>query len=178
MTGKSDAPARIEGWEGALLRAIEARRQARFAWGRFDCCLFAADVLLAITGVDAFARFRGRYRSSGGARRVMKQAGYGDLLEAASDVLGDLGFGEVAPLSARRGDIVAIALSEGNAGADGGFSHALGVAMAGDCLAPMHRIGLARRPLTHVERAWAVPFPSRGRPVGEAAATAPAREGH
>ncbi len=158
MTGKMTPPARIEGWEGALLRFVEGCRSAPFSWGRFDCCLFAADALRAITGVDAFAPFRGRYRSGGGALRVMRRAGYDDLLGAASAVLGGLGLNEVAPLSARRGDIVAIALADGNAGAREGFSHALGVAMAGDCLVPMHRAGLARRPLTHVARAWHVPF--------------------
>jgi hypothetical protein len=51
---------RYEDWPQRLVAAIEAARGRPFSWGAMDCCLFAADVVLAMTGVDYAAGFRGR----------------------------------------------------------------------------------------------------------------------
>lgn len=45
-----------------------------FEWGRNDCCLFTVDAVLAMTGVDHGARFRG-YDSALGAERLLKANG-------------------------------------------------------------------------------------------------------
>jgi hypothetical protein len=57
-----------------------------FEWGKFDCALFAADCIIAITGVDIASELRGHYKSYNSARRIMRRtAGYG--LESLADKL-------------------------------------------------------------------------------------------
>lgn len=45
-----------------------------FEWGRNDCCLFTVDAVLAMTGVDHGAAFRG-YDSALGAERLLNANG-------------------------------------------------------------------------------------------------------
>ena len=40
-----------------------------------DCCSFAADCVLAMTGVDKMAGYRGGYKSAVGASRKLAKAG-------------------------------------------------------------------------------------------------------
>lgn len=54
---------------------IESRRQTPFAWGTNDCCMFAADWLLELTGVDHATKYRGKYEDEKGAARIIKKAG-------------------------------------------------------------------------------------------------------
>ena len=44
---------RLPDWTARLAGVIRAGEDAPFAWGTFDCCLAAADAMLATTGVDA-----------------------------------------------------------------------------------------------------------------------------
>lgn len=55
----------------SLARLLAERRAEPFAWGRFDCCLFAADAVAAQTGVDPAAGLRGRYATELQAQRVL-----------------------------------------------------------------------------------------------------------
>ena len=59
----------------ALPGLVEATRSIPFQWGKCDCCLWAADVVLALTGVDHAATFRGSYDSMRGAQRLLKSRG-------------------------------------------------------------------------------------------------------
>ncbi|MGF7180380.1 DUF6950 family protein [Tunturiibacter psychrotolerans] len=43
-----------------------------FKWGSNDCCLYAANAILACTGVDIASDFRGIYKSEFGALRAIK----------------------------------------------------------------------------------------------------------
>lgn len=68
--------------EHALLAAMAA--PAPMQWGRDDCALWCANILQAALGYDGAARFRGRYRSRSGAKRVLGKAGLGAALKAAA----------------------------------------------------------------------------------------------
>lgn len=46
-----------------------------FAWGSHDCLLLAADWCREHTGLDPAERYRGRYRTELGARRLLARAG-------------------------------------------------------------------------------------------------------
>lgn len=46
--------------------------------GHHDCCLFGAGAILAQTGVDIAAPWRGRYTTMAGGRRILRRAGYTD----------------------------------------------------------------------------------------------------
>lgn len=87
---------RFYDWPRRLEAQILASRNAKFEWGKSDCAMFAADAILAMTGVDLAADFRGKYSDEAGARGLFESA-----IAHASQVLPaiDLGF-------ARRGDLV------------------------------------------------------------------------
>lgn len=90
---------RFEDWPQRLDAEIERARSREFAYGAHDCCLFAADIVLAITGVDPAAHLRG-YTCAIAAARIV--AAHGSIEALASSLLGE----PVSPKSAQRGDIV------------------------------------------------------------------------
>jgi hypothetical protein len=89
---------RFNDWPDRLAAHIASAREAEFRWGSFDCALFAAGAIHAMTGVDLAADFRGKYSDEAGARALFSTA-----LDHASGMLPpvDLGF-------ARRGDLVLV----------------------------------------------------------------------
>ena len=72
-----------------------------FAWGSNDCCLFAADWVLAATGRDIAADYRGRYSTALPALRFVEVGGG---VEAMIERAGGT---PVHPSLARRGDVIA-----------------------------------------------------------------------
>lgn len=107
-------------WQAHFAAFVAERRAMPFAWGSNDCCLFAADAVLAMTGQDPAETLRG-YASAIEAARIVE--GRGGLREIATAALGD----EVAPAMAAIGDVVLIA----NEGRD-----LLAVCNGGTALAP------------------------------------------
>jgi hypothetical protein len=130
---------RIEGWEVRLAEAVAAAQSRPFAWGVHDCATWAFDVRQALTGLDAAAAWRGRYRTAVGSVRMLRRLGCQTTEDLARSIMG-------APLAsprlAQRGDIVLLA-------------GAVGICLGADCafLAPE---GLTFRPITETELAWRV----------------------
>jgi len=91
---------RREGWEHQLAECIDAGQQLPFCWGTHDCATFVANCLLAMSGSDFAAEFRGRYKTEKGAARAIRKK-YGSL-PAYLDTI----FERVSVTFARRGDIV------------------------------------------------------------------------
>lgn len=96
---------RRQDWQLRFAEFATARRSMPFEWGKNDCCLFAADAVLAMTGKDPAEPLRG-YSSALAAQRLIDEAG--GLHELASRFLGK----SVSPLMAGTGD-VALLLNEG-----------------------------------------------------------------
>lgn len=91
---------RLPDWPTRFAIAIESARNKPFEWGTNDCCMFAANVVLAITGVDPAQEVRGTYDSAITAATVIGRQG--GLENAISAVLG-------APIDvrmAKRGDVI------------------------------------------------------------------------
>ena len=84
-----------------LARFIEERRRIPFAWGSNDCCLFAADWVLAATGRDLAAEYRGQYATALGALRFVESAG------GVEGLVQRAGGRRVDAKLARRGDVIA-----------------------------------------------------------------------
>lgn len=87
-------------WPMRLDAAVRAATGRRFRYGSHDCCLFAADVVLALTGSDPAAELRG-YRGRRQALQILAREG--GLIPLVSRVL------DIAPQSAAmaaRGDVV------------------------------------------------------------------------
>lgn len=133
---------RVHDWPERLATAIEVAYAVPFAWGRQDCCLFAADVLLAITGVDFAAPLRG-YASEAEAKAIVDAHG-GSLAALVDSLLG--AERRVHPAHAWRGDPVLVELDAGPT---------LGVVLGATVAAAGAR-GLVAVPLRLATVAWAV----------------------
>lgn len=133
-------------WPSLLDEAINARRIAPFSWGRQDCCLFAADLIEAMTGHDLAKKFRGKYRTATGAAKVMQKAG--GLEKTIEKVTTDHGLTEYSALaSAQRGDLVLLEnVSDGPA---------LGVCI-GNKAAAAGAKGAIFVPMSFATRAWRI----------------------
>jgi len=131
---------RVDDWPRILNALLARAARDSFEWGRFDCVLFAADTVKALTGVDLAADFRGRYSTALEARRLIDRLG-GDLEEIVNERL---------PMQykafAGRGDI---ALIQSDAGP------ALGVVTGLQCAIPT-KTGLALFDVSTAWRAWRV----------------------
>lgn len=97
---------RLEGWDLLLSAFLLSRADTPFEWGVNDCALFAADAVLAITGTDIAASYRG-YTTAEEAQ---------DILDAHGGLQGlaTTGFGfepSENPLMAQRGDAVLMMLN-------------------------------------------------------------------
>ena len=66
---------RLTNWQTRLHDCIAEAQVRVFGWGVRDCCLFAADCVQAVTGIDHAADLRGTYSSAAGARRAMARLG-------------------------------------------------------------------------------------------------------
>jgi hypothetical protein len=93
---------RIVGWAEAMYAAIDAASQKDFAWGSHDCCMFAADILLAMTGVDYAGPVRG-YTTQEEAQAIID--GYGGM-EAMVTALIGVDSMDAKGKNVRRGDLV------------------------------------------------------------------------
>lgn len=99
---------RLPEWPGLLARHILDATDRVFEWGVHDCCVFAADGVLAITGCDPIARARGRYRDEKRAAVVVRDIGGMGVPEAAEVLMTEFGAPPVHPVFAQRGDLVLI----------------------------------------------------------------------
>jgi hypothetical protein len=100
---------RAHDWEIRLSEFLVENQDKPFVWNENDCCTFACNAALAMTGVDLAADFRGRYDSDlSAARVIIAFTSGGDLEDLAVKVAQQFGLEEVAPLFARRGDIVLV----------------------------------------------------------------------
>lgn len=131
---------RVHDWPEQLNDVIDAARKTPFEWGRHDCCLFAADAVQAITGVDHAADYRGAYKTARGAKRALRKRGF-DHIEQPLDAL----FLRVDCRLAGRGDLV---VTE----ADG---LAVGIHL-GSALAFVSQDGLEFLPVNRALMAWRV----------------------
>ena len=112
---------RFEDWPERLGRIVEDAHRP-FVWGEHDCCLFAANVVLELTGRDYAAELRGTYSSAKSAARVLK------WLNGVRGIAGNALGAEIPPLTAHRGDIVLIHTAE--------HGDTLAVCVGAHCVAP------------------------------------------
>lgn len=95
-----------QNWTQALAETIEAAKKRSFSWGKFDCCLFAAECVKAQTGVDPMPEFRGRYTTEVGAKRLLTKFG-------GIEKIMDSKFQRGCISSISRGDLVLIENQQG-----------------------------------------------------------------
>lgn len=130
---------RYPNWPHRLNAFIMDRVSAPFEWGSSDCCLFAADAVLAMTGVDLAENFRGYHTAAEAARLTAK---HGDVEGLATLALGE----PIDPRFAKRGDVVLIE-TQGRL--------ALAVCLGVDWIGQGERASVSG-PMTSAIKAWAV----------------------
>ncbi len=94
---------RLRDWQSKLAALIDERRDAPFSWGTNDCCIFAADAVLAQTGHDPAEGLRehrdakeaaGVLRAGGGVQKIASERFGAEIAPALAGV-GDVGLIEV-----------------------------------------------------------------------------------
>jgi len=118
---------------------VAAQLKKPFDWNGNNCCTFAADWVLAITGVDHMAEYRDIKTALQAARALRKLGG----LASAASVIGP----EVLPGMARYGDITLVAGEKGRA--------SLAPCIGPSVVAPS-ATGLVCMPLEWATKAWRV----------------------
>lgn len=122
-----------------------------FKWGTWDCSLFAALAIQSFTGVDIADDFRpGKYTDQASAFALIKAVtGGSTVADAAAHCAKKHGLTEYTKLLfASRGDLVVME----NAGRQiAGIVH-----LSGRHLVSVSETGLARLPITALQRAWKV----------------------
>ena len=91
---------RTKGWEDRFTSLVQSRLREPFAWGGQDCCLWAADCVQALTGIDPAESLRGTYSTALEAARIVTELGGLEAIVTAA-----LGEPLGGPLFASVGDI-------------------------------------------------------------------------
>lgn len=94
---------RLSDWQQRMTEALMNRRH-----NPGDCAIFAADMVLAMTGEDHATGFRGRYATIRGGIRKLRAAGYRDHVSFV-----EYHFTEIELVQALPGDIMVIDADEG-----------------------------------------------------------------
>jgi hypothetical protein len=146
------SPARAHDWEMRLHAFIESEKHKPFAWGTHDCCIFAANWILALTGVDIAEDFRGKYTDEASCNALLAKLGYADVAAMiAAQLTVKWQFPAVQPNFAHRGDLIQVQQPTGPALCVVGLNgkHAHGVSDK----------GLVRMRTYHdAVKAWRVPY--------------------
>lgn len=137
---------RIPGWEDAARKVLAEKAVAPFGYGTHDCCITCADVVLAITGIDFAAEWRG-YASREEITEVYKE--YRGARGLADHFAKQFNCPPVHPMKMQRCDALVVNTPTG---------YALGVRDMDEpvALAPAPDVGFARLDLSAVLYAWRV----------------------
>lgn len=145
--------ARIEHWATRGLHDfLLARKDRPFEWGTNDCCMFAADAVLEITGEDIASEFRGRYSTPETAKAVIAHVTGGKTVsDAAAHCAKRANLQELSqPLMAQRGDLVLVT-DPRTKQTIVGIVH-----LNGRHVAVVGETGLKALPISTIKRAWKV----------------------
>lgn len=134
---------RLPDWETRLRSYIDSVRRTPFAYSVFDCALFAAGAVQAMTGVDPAESLRGRYHDAATGKQLINQLGYLDHIDMAAALFDTLKNRSLAAL----GDLAAVPTEAGLA---------LGVVGGPVVFAPQLR-GLGTIQLTAAKRVFRIP---------------------
>lgn len=138
---------RLPDWRERLEAEVQRKALSVFAWGVNDCCLFACDLMRAMTGIDFAAAYRGRYGTQIGAARALREVdGVASISELLDLIAARDGWREIAPTVASSGDPVLAFATHGQT---------LGIRFGGFIATP-GEAGVELIPATLASRAWAL----------------------
>jgi len=143
---------RFPDWQTRLDAFLRQQKDRTFEWGKWDCCLFVADAITAMTGEDPAQSLRGKYNSEDGAKslvgEVQSHVAVGDIVECLA---AEYKMPEIPITRIHRGDMIL-------------FNHKRGttlglVGLDGISVIAVTDKGVAKIPLAMISadaRAWAV----------------------
>lgn len=140
-------------WHHKLHDYLVANSKTPFKWGSFDCALFTAGAVQAMTGVDTASDFRGKYSDEAGAKVTIASVtgvANGTVEDVVVYAAKKYGFSEIKKgvLCAQRGDVVVFGEPTSPAI---GIVHLDGF----NCLFVTDK-GINKIPLRKVRRAWRI----------------------
>lgn len=135
---------RVGGWRKRLANYVSECRSTPYELGKFDCWLFVAGAIEAMTDIDPGAPQRCRYKTQRGALGVMKRAGAADMAAFASKRLPE----RPSAVEAQIGDVMAIPT-------DDAFGFALGI-LNGERILVVTPNGIDTRDRSEATRAFEV----------------------
>ena len=136
-------------WAVRLLEFLDEATLRPYAWGVHDCCIFTCDAVLAMTGTDPAAPFRGHYHDRSTAYRALQAFAGGGIRESAEKIAGTHGCPGVPVAKARRGDVVLL---------EGGNGPTLGIIdLMGFNILSVVSVGYTAMPLAKGVAAWQIP---------------------
>ena len=134
---------RLPNWPELLAGKIDDARTSPFVWGENDCCLFAADCVEIITGINLAGDYRS-YKTKAEALHLLKK--YGGVAGIAEVIAKQHGILEIPPLNAQRGDVCLFDIGRGDT---------LGI-VAGEHIFAPGKDGLLGLPILQAKRAWRI----------------------
>lgn len=96
-------PPRLPDWRPRLAAYVSGVARQKFKPGAQDCALFVAGAVLAMTGHDPAADWRGRYRTLSGGKRRLRGQGFADHIAFVEAHLA-----EIPPAFAAVGDVAVL----------------------------------------------------------------------
>jgi hypothetical protein len=124
---------------------FQVNRSRPFAWGTWDCGIFAADAIQAMTGVDLGAGYRGQYSSAAEAA----------LFGTVEEIVAKTELTPCPPNFAHRGDLLLVTNPR---------TACLGILGLDGRAVIVTDNGLAWLPRTAILRSWHIPFRDHPRP--------------
>lgn len=108
---------RVPNWSTKLFDFVADPINQTFVWGSNDCVLFAANTVLAITGVDHLFDLRGSWHDEFSAMRQLRA--HGGLYEAVRSRMGEplanpnfVQRGDIAMIPGERGALLAVSVGD------------------------------------------------------------------
>jgi hypothetical protein len=140
---------RFEDWPRRLERFLVEACGREFHYGAWDCSLFVADAVQAMTGTDIAAPFRGRYASYRDALQLARsESPRKSLRSFLAQALTKSGLSEIAVPFAQRGDVLLLKRSR---------DCSLGIlSLNGKDILAAAETGYTRLPFHLALRAWRV----------------------
>lgn len=99
-------PKRDQYWPTAMQNLITDRIDSPFIWGTNDCCLFAADIIKAMTGADIASEWRGAYSSEADLSNLLTSRGFDSFPALIDSIVLTWNIPSIALRFAQRGDAI------------------------------------------------------------------------
>jgi hypothetical protein len=136
---------RKDDWPIRLHRYFESVQDAKFTYGDFDCGLFAAGGIEAMTGADLAAELRGYSSAREAMEACRRVCGAASIRKLGEYIASSHGLHEVPVLMAQRGDLAIVK------------NRRFGiVAMNGMEVYVPAKVGVMRVPLSHATKVYRI----------------------